>query len=924
MNKILYPGFITVYFFSSFAVLGQQHFEVRGVVRDTASGEALAGASVVVKDNAIGTVTDKEGSFELAFSRDASAAVVVVRYVGYGTKEVSVQEGRTLLVIFLNSEVFDHKEVTVSGSRISQKVLESPVTIAKLDSKKIFELPQENFYAGLASQKGIDVTTWSLFYQQISMRGPAHPMSEAVLQLTDGMDNTPPGQGFSVGNLAGENDLDIESVDIIPGSASAIYGDNAFSGLINITSKSPFVYRGLSAQVKSGLTYLDGKYHTPALFNDAQVRYAKVWNEKFAVKVSLGYARGTDWLLLDSTDTDPVATEEERGPDNPGRDLFNIYGDEVRQTLTLGTDSEDVSVSRTGYNANDVLGKNTNTLKVRTSLHYRLKKDAELSYLFNYSIFNTNVAPWTWKFREFSVTYHKVELKSRNYFIRAYAIADHDGHSYEAVNVAQLINSRWKSDSAWFNDYESAYNGNIPGILPSDHGTARSYADQGRVLPGSESFNQWLEEFSSVSLHDENGARYEDRTNLQHVHAQYDFSSKIKWMNLIAGTEFRSRNLWSDGTMFLDYPPAHYINTKVYSGYAQGEKKIFHDRLTLLASVRFDKYDFFDLNITPRVAGMFKLKDTHFFRASFQTGTRTPDPFDEYREYNNGFLYWVGGLPLSDEKYNLHQRAFDVNSIYEYSAAASAYIDEFGADSTDAAIKRFKYLLKPAGLEYIHSERVKTIEIGYQCLLFSNKLHVDIDFFGSIYNDLMAYKWVVIPYHGNPYDPDSLKSAAADLIDFSSNSNGFNVPVNANEEVRSGGVEAGLEFNFWKEYIISGNFIYQKSSERNREIDSWLFQTTPIKTNVAISNTKVLKNVGFAINWHWTDAVDHFWGGFNNGHDHLPANSVLDAQVTLRLPKMNSSIRIGASNLLNHYYQNISYGASVGGLYYITILFSGK
>ena len=922
-NYVLFCFILCLFYY--LPASGQHQYHVSGVVKDSASLESLAGASILVKGNPAGIVTDKSGKFEFSFSLDQERAVMVVKFIGYESMEIPVSAGKSKLDISLKSDVVLQREVTVTDSRVPQSVLESPVTITKLDSKKIMELPQENFYAGLSSQKGIDVGTASLFYQMISMRGPANPISETVLQLTDGMDNTPPGQGFSIGNLAGETDLDIESIDIIPGSASAIYGDNAFSGLINITTKNPFVYKGLSAQVKTGVNYIDGKYHDPAIFNDVQVRYANVWKEKFAVKLNIGYARGTDWLLIDSTDIDPLAPVASRGPSNPGRNIWNIYGDENWEWLTLGPDSDYVNVSRTGYHVNDIFGAETNSLKLRTSLHYKLNKKTELSYLFSYSLFNTNVVPATWSFREFSVTYHKVELKNKNYFVRAYTIEDKDGHSFEAINVAWLINARWKPDSTWFSDYQDAYNGAVTGIQPYNHTLARNYADIGRVLPGTPTFDQWVDEFSSVSLNEADGARYEDRTTVQHVHGQYDFSSIFKWMKVIAGAEYRSRNLWSNGTMFIDYPPATYIKTTSYSGYVQCEKSLLKEKLALLASVRFDKYDIFDVNITPRVAAVYKLKNKHFFRASFQTGTRVPDPFDQYRDSNNGFLYWVGGLEKSDKKYNLHARSFEDNSIFAFSDTVNAYIEMLGEDSTDALIQRYKGMLKPSGLEYVHPERQKTLEVGYQCLLFDNKVHFDIALFGSIYSDLIAYQWVGLPFHGNPFDPDSLNAAAADFVDYWSNSNGMNVAVNAKEDLRWGGIEAGFEFNFWKNYIISGNFIYQKSSERDPDIDSWLFQVTPIKTNLSLSNPKCWKNFGFAVNWHWTDAFGDYWTGFaGESNNSLPANSVFDAQVTLQLPKLNSSIRFGASNVLNHYYQNVAYGAHVGGLYYVTILYSGK
>ena len=111
-----------------------------------------------------------------------------------------------------------------------KNILESPVTITKLDSKKLNELPAENVYAGLATQKGVSVITNGLFNKVINLRGfaSAATWNEGNMELVDGMDLNTPGQGISLGNLTGTNDIDVDNIELIPGSASSIYGANDF------------------------------------------------------------------------------------------------------------------------------------------------------------------------------------------------------------------------------------------------------------------------------------------------------------------------------------------------------------------------------------------------------------------------------------------------------------------------------------------------------------------------------------------------------------------------------------------------------------------------------------------------------------------------------------------------------------------------
>jgi iron complex outermembrane receptor protein len=71
--------------------------------------------------------------------------------------------------------------------------------------------------------------------------------------LVDGVDNQTPGLNFSVGNQFGASDLDVESAEIIPGAASALYGPVAFNGLLSIKTKDAFKYVLLGVALKTGV-----------------------------------------------------------------------------------------------------------------------------------------------------------------------------------------------------------------------------------------------------------------------------------------------------------------------------------------------------------------------------------------------------------------------------------------------------------------------------------------------------------------------------------------------------------------------------------------------------------------------------------------------------------------------------------------------
>ena len=232
--------------------LAQYSFAISGTIHDQLTSLPLSGTNIFLKDKSEGVVSDKNGKFDFHFtSITDSSAIVLIQFIGYQTKEIHAKYGNSNFEILLKPDTINQKEIIVNGSKILQRVLESPVTMIRIDSKTINQLPQENFFAALGSLKGVDVSKTSLFYNTIHLRGFSLVYNEGDLQLLDGMDNLPPGQGFSVGNLDGTIDIDVDNIEIIPGAGSAIYGANAFNGLINVTSKDPFVHQGLSALLKN-------------------------------------------------------------------------------------------------------------------------------------------------------------------------------------------------------------------------------------------------------------------------------------------------------------------------------------------------------------------------------------------------------------------------------------------------------------------------------------------------------------------------------------------------------------------------------------------------------------------------------------------------------------------------------------------------
>ncbi|MFT5020859.1 MAG: iron complex outermembrane receptor protein, partial [Polaribacter sp.] len=263
MRKVFTLLFLFI-LISSFAIAQSQ--TVSGVIKDKKSGETLISASVIIKGTSNGVQTDIDGKFSIELDL-TEPKTLIITYLGYQNSEIIVEKATSNLTIDMETVNMIGQEVVVSGSRVSETILESSASIQKMNTRDISEIASGDFYAGLSTLQGVDVTTSSLGFQVINMRGFNSTAPVRVVQFVDGMDNQAPGLNFPVGNLVGANDLDLESVEVISGPASALYGPNAFQGVVSMKTKNPYDYPGLSVKMQGGM-----RDHV-----DAQVRYAGVF-----------------------------------------------------------------------------------------------------------------------------------------------------------------------------------------------------------------------------------------------------------------------------------------------------------------------------------------------------------------------------------------------------------------------------------------------------------------------------------------------------------------------------------------------------------------------------------------------------------------------------------------------------------------------
>lgn len=479
MQKQITTLFIAlILVFSGTKVLAQ--VSVSGSVTDADSGEPLIGVNILVKGTVLGTVSDVDGNFSLKINSNPPI-ILVVSSVGYERQELTVDQANvTGLSIGMKESFTLGQEVVVSASRVEENILQSPVTIEKMDILAIQNTSSDTYYKAIANLKGVDVTSSSINFQIINARGFGSTGNTRFVQLIDGMDTQAPALNFPIGNLNGPSALDVESVELIPGASSALYGPNAFNGILLINSKNPFEYQGVSAFVKTGVNHIGSNAdRDPALMKEASVRIAKAFNNKIAFKLNFTYSAAEDWHGTSALDRESIR-QPEGFNFNPGADRPHYHGDEasinlgifpfsadwrtlagtniVRPGVSLNSYRNDLPthvVSLTPYEEVDLIDYGAENMKFNGGLYYRINDKLELSYMYNGG-FGTSIYTGAQRYSlaDFGIQQHRAQLRGDNFFIRSYGTFENSGDSYITEFLALKVNE--KAVNAGLDAYSSS------------------------------------------------------------------------------------------------------------------------------------------------------------------------------------------------------------------------------------------------------------------------------------------------------------------------------------------------------------------------------------------------------------------------------------------------------------------------------------
>ena len=948
--------------------------KISGKVSDGASKESLIGVSVAVKGKVIGTISDGKGNFALS-TTTPTPFTISVSSIGYKTQEIIVSGAKSDFDIKLEEQNILGQEVVVSASRVEESVMTSPVSVEKMDLRAIQNTPSISFYDALKNLKGVDVNVQSLTFQSVTTRGFNGSGNPRVVQLVDGMDNQAPGLNFAVGNIVGISELDLESVELIPGAASALYGPNAMNGIILMNSKSPFLYQGLSANLKYGIMNESSRTTPTTGYTDYSLRYAKAFNNKFAFKLNFAYLQGQDWQannysnqsLLNGNGSGVGTRDSDQGYNG-----VNVYGDESSQGLnfqnllrpilqdptnglTAGINqisaatrglltptaifnsvfpNNTVFVSRTGYEENTLADYATKSLKLNAALHYRLNDKVEAVLQGNYG-FGTSLYTGSdrYSIKNFTLWQAKAELKGADFYLRAYTTQENSGDSYANSLLASGINEAWKKSESWYGDYVAGFAGTYGVAALTAYGTALQTALATGKTPTDAiiAANTAVAGISATNYYGAargNADKGRFLPGTTEFNAAADASKSRAIPGILAPASARAI-----GAKFND-------KTAMYHGEGMYNlTKKFNDALEVIVGANLRSYNLnsngtlFSLDesgkeFTITEFGGYVSLGKKLFDDKFKLSGSMR--YDKNQNFSGQFTPRISGV-FSPNANNNFRVSYQTG--FRMPTTQNQYIDLFVGSARllgGLPFLRDKYLqgkpaysvtdiatgkANPTAVTFAEfkPEKVYTWEIGYKGLL-GKKLFVDAYYYQSTYQDFI--NGVSVTTASKPQEINAL--------------NVFSISTNTPVDVKTAGWGLGFD------YSLPGGFTLGMNGARNEitnqkelpaENQQVGFSTPLYRVNANVGNRNIAgTGFGFSVAWRYQEAFDGPTGIASTLVSqqrlaYVPQFNTLDFQVSKKIASIKSIIKIGGNNVLGNPYYTGFGNPTVGSTFYVGITF---
>jgi TonB-linked SusC/RagA family outer membrane protein len=355
---------------------------VKGKVVDE-NGEALIGATIQIKGSTIGTISDVNGNFSLSVPSDAT---LLISFVGYKSTEVSVTGKTELGNIILVQELKEIDQVVVIGYGTQRKV-DLTGSVAVVNTEEMKKVSHSNISTMLEGKvAGVQITTDGQPGADpiVRIRGIGSFGSTAPLYIIDGVP-----MGITIRDFSPN---DIESIQVLKdASAAAIYGSRAANGVVIITTKQGKKNEAMKLDYRGYIGFDQVQKGVYDVMDASQYRtYVTMAYKNYNMDVPSGYNLSSPKSLYNPDGSPKVNTDWFNEAFKTGirqNHNINMSGGGQFNTYNIGLDyyKQEGTMVGSGPNLERYTARINNTMevkfiKIKTSIVYSHSDQDNMSY----------------------------------------------------------------------------------------------------------------------------------------------------------------------------------------------------------------------------------------------------------------------------------------------------------------------------------------------------------------------------------------------------------------------------------------------------------------------------------------------------------------------------------------------------------------
>ncbi len=295
------------------SVAAQETATIRGTITIAGGTEPLAGVQITIIGTGLATVSAPNGRYVIQ-RVPRGEVTLVYRWLGYAPYERTVTiTGDQTVDISLEPKPVSLGDLTVSAaSREPERLTEAPAAVTMIEPRVLANTaPTGQAPLALAEAPGVDLVQSGVNDFNINARGFNSSLNRRVLTLLDGRDLAIAFLGSQEWNTLPVALDELASMELVRGPGSALYGANAFAGVISLTTLSPREAQGAKISVSGG--------ELESFKTDG--RYATVFGQgRFGFRLNAGYSTNDTWTRS-RTLVDRTALQQEYAPAIEGTDI---------------------------------------------------------------------------------------------------------------------------------------------------------------------------------------------------------------------------------------------------------------------------------------------------------------------------------------------------------------------------------------------------------------------------------------------------------------------------------------------------------------------------------------------------------------------------------------------------------------------------